>query len=191
MNIPKWMRRFPNPPDPVSKIDMMHSGLCDAEDGVRDCIDAIENVNPTCLKGDEVKINTLSRRLDRLRETRDLLRDMKRAAIITELNKFPINTPCTLQVISSTIGIIDYEIGGALFRTSRHYTRKDVDDNYPEFKRPVYDDCISPDGTTSLVDGYSREGSYGGELWRVSKIEIKGWRFVESEYGHVYLERIS
>ena len=191
MNIPKWIRKNVLPVGAVSKIEMMNNDLDDAVDGVRGCIDAIENVKPTCLKGDKVKINTLSHRLDRLIETRDLLRDMKRDTIIKELNKFPIDTPCTLQVISSTIGIVDYEIKGALFRISHPPSRKDVDNNYPEFKRPVYTSCISPGGTMRLEDRYDAGERHICGRWRVSKIKIGGWRFVESEYGHVYLERIS
>ena len=191
MNIPKWMKRCTPPSEPISKIEMVHTDLCEAEDDVREYIDKIENVKPTCLRRDEAKINTLSHRLDGLRGDRDLLRNMKHAAITTALNRFPINTPCTLTHISNKIGVVVNEVNEAMMSVSHHHRRHDAEKARGECWHGGYDYDVSDDGMMLLefLDRNHNSHRYG--KWRVTTIKISGWRFIQSERGHIYLERIS
>jgi len=146
-------------------------------------------MKPMCLKGDMVKIKTLSHRLNELRDTRDFLHNLKQTTITAELNRFPLNTPCTITHISDAVGIVGYEAEAAMMCSTKHRSRSDVDEKYPAFKHQSYKACISPDGTHSFEEGCENGAWRVHDFFRVRVIKIPGWRFILSEFGHLYLER--
>jgi len=189
MSILKWIRTHTHPANRISVVEMVHTDLCETVHDIIRCTDTIDNVSPACLKRDTLKIESLHNHLDELCSTRDSLRNMKRVAIAAELNRFPLNTPCTITHISNAVGIVGYEVEAAMMRSTTHYSRSDVDEKYPAFKHLAYKACISPDGTHSLEDRYENGERCIHDVWRVRTLKISGWRFVLSEFGHLYIER--
>ena len=185
------MRRVSTTPTPevVSKIQMIHAGLGCAEDVVTHLIDEIECITPKCLRGDAVVIQGLSDALSHARGVRDSLYKMKRSAIIDELDKFPLYTPCTFDQVIMTIGVDGREARETMMDVEWYEYRQDAEKVHGEFPRKGHDQNISDDCKMLLEHpDYRRRSSRCGG-WRLNTIKIPKWRFVMSEYGHVYIER--
>lgn len=191
MNIPKWMRRAVPAisPEVVSKIQMIRDDLKCAEDVVSHLMDEIECVTPKCLRGDAVVIQALLDDLCNSRGVRDALHKMKHSAIIDELDKFPLHTPCTLDRVIMVIGVDGREIRETMMKVEGYEYRKDAENVHGEFLRGRHDHDISGDSKMLLeYPEYGRSSSRYSR-WRLNIIKIPQWRFVMSEYGHVYIER--
>ena len=189
--LPKWMRRVSTTPHPVavSKIQMIRDDLECAEDVVSHLIDEIECITPKCLRGDAVVIRGLSDDLCHAQEVRDSLYKMKYSTIIDELDKFPPYTPCTFDRVITSIGVDGREVRETMLKVEGYEYRQDAEKVHGEFPRKGHDQNISDDSKMLLEHPEWGRHSSRYSRWRLNIIKIPHWRFVVSEYGHVYIER--